>query len=184
MYRRHILLLMAALVLMSGCRRGEKNSQVQIVRTQNVVPQLHRSPTYDYTDSLSVGSRRWRYSIHREACDSLNVVTDEEGNRYVDNFYQLTVTKDGRPFFAQRFTKESFASRLTADFRKYGILDGCRFSRYEDGKLFFSLCVSYPESDMSSPFILAIGPDGSHTIEADNMLDVGDLEDLDTLSMR
>ena len=37
---------------------------------------------------------------------------------------------------------------------------------------------------MSSPFILAIGPDGSHTIEADNMLDVGDLEDLDTLSMR
>ena len=184
MQRRYILCLVAALMLVSACHRGDKDNQVKIVRTQKVVPQLHRTPPYDYKDSLSVGSHRWVYSIHREPCDSLKVVTDEEGERYVDNFYQLTVVKDGRPFFAQRFTKESFASRLSADFRKNGILDGCRYKDYDDGKLYFSLCVSYPESDMSSPFILAIGPDGSYTIEADDMLDVGDLEDLDTLSMQ
>ncbi|MCR4921174.1 MAG: DUF4738 domain-containing protein [Bacteroidaceae bacterium] len=186
MQRRQILFLalMPTLMLVAACKGGDKDANIKIVHTQKVVPQLHRTPAYDYTDSLAVGTHRWVYSIHREPCDSLKVITDEEGERYVDNFYQLTIVKDGQPFFAKRFTKESFASLLSADFRKNGILDGCRYSRYEDGKLYFSLCVSYPESDMSSPFILAVGPDGSHTIEADDLLDVGDLEDLDTLSMR
>ena len=41
-----------------------------------------------------------------------------------------------------------------------------------DGKLVFSLCVSYPESDLSSPFLLTIGPDGSATITKDEFMDV------------
>jgi hypothetical protein len=55
---------------------------------------------------------------------------------------------------------------------KNGILDGFRFFRVDDGKLVFSLCVSYPDSDLSSPFLLTIGPDGSATITKDELMDV------------
>ena len=37
---------------------------------------------------------------------------------------------------------------------KNGILDGFRFNRVDNGKLVFSLCVSYPDSDLSAPFLL------------------------------
>ena len=56
-------------------------------------------------------------------------------------------------------------------FKKYGIIDGMRFNRAEEGKLYFNTCVSYPESDMSRPFILNIGPDGSYMILPDDDLD-------------
>ena len=55
---------------------------------------------------------------------------------------------------------------------KNGILDGFRFNRVDNGKLVFSLCVSYPDSDLSAPFLLTIGPDGSSTIVEDEFMDV------------
>ena len=57
-------------------------------------------------------------------------------------------------------------------FKKYGIIDGIRFNRAEEGKPYFNPCVSYPESDLSSPFLLTIGPDGSSTITKDEYMDV------------
>lgn len=164
------------ILLMTACQgTGRESSSVQQPQQDNT-PQLHRIPNFNLTDTLQVGSHKWIYSIHREADDSLQIVTDEEGERYVDNFYLLSVVKDGKPFFKKRFTKQDFVSRLSSEFRKYGVLDGCRFNRYENGKLYFSMCVSYPESDEFTPFLLLIGPDGSHSIEADDMFDVGDIE--------
>ncbi|MBR4516678.1 MAG: DUF4738 domain-containing protein, partial [Bacteroidaceae bacterium] len=56
----------------------------------------------------------------------------------------------------------------------YGIMDGMSFNHAEEGKLYFNACVSFPESDMSCPFILTIGPDGSYTITPDTSFDEAD----------
>ena len=42
----------------------------------------------------------------------------------------------------------------------------------QEGKLTFGVCVSFPESDMSEPFVLTVGPDGSFTLEPDNAPDI------------
>ena len=83
-------------MLVSACHRGDKDNQVRIVRTQKVVPQLHRTPPYDYTDSLAVGSHRWVYTIHRESSDSLRVVTDEEGERLLKGGMQRQIERSVR----------------------------------------------------------------------------------------
>ena len=46
-------------------------------------------------------------------------------------------------------------------------MDGLRFNHAEEGKLYFNTCVSFPDSDMTCPFILTIGPDGSFTLAPD-----------------
>lgn len=132
----------------------------------------HRMKEYNLTDSVTLGSHLFVYTIHREADDSLKVVVDENGDKFVDNYYDLTILRDGGNFFRRRFTKASFASQLDDNFRKNGILDGFRFMSAKEGKLTFGVCVSFPESDMLTPFVLTIGPDGSYTLEPDTAPDI------------
>lgn len=141
---------------------------------------IHRMNEYNLTDSVPVGSHVYVYTIHREADDSLKMVIDENGDKFVDNYYELSVTKDGQEFFSKRFTKAAFAAQLDDSFRQNGILDGFRFISDKEGKLLFGVCVSFPESDMSSPFVLTIGPDGSFIIEPDT---TPDIEETDSASV-
>lgn len=157
---------------LSSCKQNR--TQEEPSQTLQNEPQkniIHSMPQYDFADTVHVGSHTYRYSIHREVDKSLPVVADDMGERYHDNVYQLTITRSGTQIFSQRYTKSVFADRLSRDFRKYGILDGFRFRKAENGLLYFSVCVSYPESDMSAPFVLAVAPDGSSSIHVDESLD-------------
>ena len=78
------------------------------------------------------------------------------------------------------FAGSAFAAQLDDSFRQNGILDGFRFISDKEGKLLFGVCVSFPESDMSSPFVLTIGPDGSFIIEPDT---TPDIEETDSASV-
>ncbi len=170
-----ILGLMAALCVVSCQKKQSAEGTAEYSPyEQTQTDQIHRMSDYDLQDTTRVGSHIYQYTIHREADDSLGIVEDEMGSKYADNFYQLDVLRDGGAFFSKRFTKKTFLSYLSTDFRKFGLLDGFRFNHSQDAKLYFSVCVSYPDSDMSAPFFLIIGPDGSFSIERDN---TGDMED-------
>ena len=151
-------------------KAGRKDAQDASTTEQQTAE--HRMKDYNLTDSVTLGSHLYVYTIHREADDSLKAVVDENGDKYVDNYYDLTVLRDGANFFRRRFTKLSFGSQLDETFRKNGILDGFRFMSAKEGKLTFGVCVSFPESDMSEPFVLTIGPDGSFTLEPDTAPDI------------
>ena len=153
-----------------GDNKDQKDGQNTLTTEQQA--SVHRMKDYDLTDSLTMGSHVLVYTIHREADDSLKAVIDENGDKFVDNYYDLTVLRDGGNFFRRRFTKASFGSQLDENFSKNGILDGFRFMSAQEGKLTFGVCVSFPESDMSEPFVLTIGPDGSYTLEPDNAPDI------------
>ena len=151
-------------------RKGQTEGQVATTAEQQVSE--HRMQNYNLTDSVTLGSHLYVYTIHREADDSLKAVVDENGDKFVDNYYDLTVLKDGKEFFRRRFTKVSFGSQLDDNFRKNGILYGFRVMTAKEGQLTFGICVSFPESDMSEPFVLTIGPDGSYTLEPDTAPDI------------
>ena len=107
--------------------------------------------------------------------NKLQFEVDEDGTKYQESSWTLHVTRDGRTLFSRSLSKADFKSQLPEDFQKLGIMDGLRFHHIEEGKLYFSTCVSYPDSDMSYPFILTIGPDGSYTIEPDTTVDDDEL---------
>jgi len=167
-------LLYLSIVALAFCACNDKSGQKEGQSTANTEQQAseHRMKDYDLTDSVTLGSHLYVYTIHRQADDSLKVVVDENGDKFVDNYYDLTIVRDGANFFRRRFTKLSFGSQLDESFRKNGILDGFRYMSAKEGKLTFGVCVSYPESDMSEPFLLTVGPDGSFTLEPDMAPDI------------
>lgn len=166
MKKQLISLLMFSLVL---CACNKKTQSAESTATsekpkteaENI---LHRLPTLHVEDTVKSGSNVYALMINREACDSLGIVTDEMGYRFADNLLKISVKKNGSVLFARTFKKKDFMHLLDAEFAKHSILDGCRFLQVHEGMVSFSLAVSYPDSDMSRPFKLNIGPDGSYMI--------------------
>ena len=151
---------------------GQQKTETQeTIQTEQPVEEIHSIPADSDSGTLMQGSHKVSYTISSQPAEELPIVVDEDGIKYKDNRYSLDITKDGGSLFSRSFTKADFKSMLSSDFQKYGIMDGLRFSHAEEGKLYFNTCVSYPESDMSCPFILTIGPDGSYTITPDTSID-------------
>ena len=167
---KRFLIIGLGLVFLASCgpQKIEQEGSDQTDQDNDGVWEL---PNYAYTDSLMQGSHKVVYSITSQPDDELPEVVDEDGVKYKDNRFSLVITKDGKTLFSRSFTKADFRSLLSKDFQKYGIMDGLRFNHAEEGKLYFNTCVSLPDSDMSCPFFLTIGPDGSYTITPDTTID-------------
>ena len=167
---KRFLIIGLGLVFLASCgpQKIEQEGSDQTDQDNDGVWEL---PNYAYTDSLMQGSHKVVFTITSQPDDELPEVVDEDGVKYKDNRFNLLITKDGKTLFDRSFTKADFNFLLSKDFQKYGIMDGLRFNHAEEGKLYFNTCVSYPDSDMSCPFILTIGPDGSYTITPDTTVD-------------
>lgn len=163
---KRFLIIGLGLVFLASCgpQKIEQEGSDQTDQDNDGVWEL---PNYTYTDSLMQGSHKVVFTITSQPDEELPEVVDEDGVKYRDNRWQLVITKDGSQLFNRSFTKADFKSKLSEDFQKYGIMDGLRYNHAEEGKLYFNTCVSFPESDMSCPFLLIIGPDGSYTITPD-----------------
>ena len=168
-----IFLFSSSLILLLSCNNKKTETQ-EITQTEQPAEEIHSLHDYAYTDTLMQGSHKVVYTITSQPDDELPMVIDEDGVKYKDNRYKLVIVKDGKTLYDRSFTKADFKSLLSSDFQKYGIMDGLRFNHAEEGKLYFNACVSYPDSDMSYPFILTIGPDGSYSITPDTSLDEED----------
>lgn len=172
--KKYSALLILFSMLLSACgnqssgTEDASESKPKVTEEGNI---LHRQHTLHVVDTVQSGSNVYILTINREACDSLPIVTDEMGFRFTDNLLDISVRKNGRLLFDRTFKKTDFRSMLDEDFLKQSILDGCRFMQVHEGMVSFSLAVSYPESDMSRPFILNIGPDGSYMIVKDDSLE-------------
>lgn len=160
-----------ALVLLSACRGGQAQQTAPVTTDQEYDNELsadgiQRLREYNYRDTVRTGGHTYIYTIHREYSDSLPVVTDDEGNRHADNIYTLTITSNGQTFFNRRFTKGTFASYLSAEMAKKGILDGMMCDTSLPG-LRFAISVSLPQSDMFEPLLMQVDPSGGITITRD-----------------
>lgn len=165
--------LLALLATTIGCGGGNGTVQEEETKRDTVtVSEIVAMPSYSYGDTIYAGRHLMVYKLERHSSDSVCVREPETGDKYADNYYDLIITRDGHPFFAHRFTKASFASLLDKGFRKNGILDGFRFSDAKEGVLRFGACISYPDSDMSTPFVVTIAPDGNYGIKRDDVMDV------------
>ena len=174
MKKQIISLLMLSLVLCACNKKVQStDSAPEVDKTKKEAENtLHRLPTLHVEDTVTSGSNVYALMINREACDSLGIVTDDMGYRYADNLLEISVKKNGAVLFNRTFKKKDFLHLLDGEFAKHSILDGCRFLQVHEGMVTFSLAVSYPDSDMSRPLKLNIGPDGCYMIVKND-----DLED-------
>ena len=180
--KRLLFPIVCALALLSACRGGQaqqadSDAANQDYESEQFADGIQRLREYNYSDTLRTGGHTYVYTIHREYSDSLPVVTDDEGNRHADNIYTLTIKSDGKAFFNRRFTKGTFASYLSADMAKKGILDGMMCDTSLPG-LRFAISVSLPQSDMFEPLLMQVDPSGGIVITRDERGEA-ELEDRD-----
>lgn len=127
---------------------------------------IQRMHTYNYSDTVSTDGHKYSYTIIREADENLPLVVDDEGTRYADNRYTLTIQRDGQSCFERSFTKGSFESYLSAEFLEKGLLDGMMYDSSLPG-LNFAVSVTLPQSDMVEPLLLHVSTNGGLAIERD-----------------
>jgi hypothetical protein len=164
----------AGMILLAACK--EKKTTEDIITTRQEMPKLQAPISmqeYRQNTQVEWKGQTYHVDIRRVPVDSLPMVEDEIGQKYVDNRIYLTVMRaDSTVFYNKTFTKNTFASYLDDEFRRNGILEAMVFEKMDDNRLKFAVSVAYPQSE--DEFILLtmkLDADGGLTIKRDETID-------------
>ena len=179
--KRIALVLTAVLTLglMTGCKQKKQTEDIIVHKTEAPKPQAPiRMQEYNQVKDVQWLDREYQVNIRRVADDSLRMVKDETGQKFVDNRIRLQVIRqDGSVFFDRSFTKASFDDYLDNDYRATGILEGLVFDRVEGNTLIFAGSVSHPQTDEYIPLVITLSNFGDVNISRDTQMDTSGNEE-------
>ena len=166
--------------MLTGCKQKKQTEDIIVRKTETPKPQAPiRMQDYNQVKDVQWLDRSYQVDIHRMADDSLKMVKDETGQKFVDNRIQLKVIRqDGSVFFSRTFTKADFNDYLDDDYRATGILEGLVFDRVEGLHLIFAGSVSHPQTDEYIPLVITLSNFGDVTISRDTQMDTSGSEEL------
>ncbi len=170
-------LLMAVLAISCGKKKESKNI---IVPTAEVVKPKAPISMQPYSQQQEVAwlDKSYQVFINRVADDSLRMVQDETGQKFVDNRITLRVVRaDGSVFFKKVFTKSTFDAQLDDDYRQTGILEGLVFDKVDGNNLVFAGSVSHPQTDEYIPLVVTVSNFGNVTIKRDDQMDTNSTQE-------
>ena len=172
---KSLFVVIATGMLLSLAACGEKKKSADIItqRIEKVVPQgPERMQEYDDSRDVAWIGKQYKVTVHRQPGDSLPMVKDETGQKFVDNIISVSVLRaDGTKFFSRNFTKSDFLNFLDEDYSKTGILEGLVFDKAEGDFLEFAASVSHPHTDEYIPLIVKLSRMGELTIQRDTQMD-------------
>lgn len=170
-------LLMAVLAISCGKKKESKDI---IVPTAEVVKPKAPISMQPYSQQQEVAwlDKSYQVFINRVADDSLRMVQDETGQKFVDNRITLRVVRaDGSVFFKKVFTKATFDAQLDDDYRQTGILEGLVFDKVDGNNLIFAGSVSHPQTDEYIPLVVTVSNFGNVTIKRDDQMDTNSTQE-------
>ena len=168
-----MLLLAGMAVMLVACGGKKKSEDIIAPRIVKVQPKdpIRMQPYLDEKEVSWIG-KKYFVSVSRQPSDSLPMVKDETGQKFVDNVISVKVLRvDGSQFFARTFKKSDFLSYLDDDYIKTGILEGLVFDKAEGDFLEFAASVSHPNSDEYIPLVVRLSRMGQITIQRDTQMD-------------
>ena len=170
-------LLMAVLAISCGKKKESKDI---IVPTAEVVKPKAPISMQPYSQQQEVAwlDKSYQVFINRVADDSLRMVQDETGQKFVDNRITLRVVRaDGSVFFKKVFTKSTFDAQLDDDYRQTGILEGLVFDKVDGNNLVFAGSVCHPQTDEYIPLVVTVSNFGNVTIKRDDQMDTNSTQE-------
>lgn len=168
-----MLLLAGMVVVLAACGGKKKSNDIIAPRIVKVQPKepIRMQPYLDERKVEWIG-KTYFVTIGRQPSDSLPMVKDETGQKYVDNVFSLKVSrKDGSVFYTRTFTKKALTQYLDDDFNKTGVFEGMVFDKAEGDYLFFGASVGHPQSDEYIPLVFRLSRMGELTIKRDTQMD-------------
>ena len=173
--KRIALVLTAVLTigLLTGCKQKKQTEDIVVHKPEAPKPQAPiRMQEYNQVKDVKWLERDYQVNITRVADDSLRMVKDETGQKFVDNRITVRIIRaDGSICFNRAFTKAAFDDYLDNDYRRTGILEGIVFDRVEGNRVVFAGSVSHPQTDEYIPFIITVDNMGEVGIKRDTDLD-------------
>jgi len=168
-----ILTIAAAAALIAGCGQKKQSEDIIATKTEAPKPQapIRMQPYQQATDIVWQG-KNYQVEVKRHPDDSLAMVMDETGQKFIDNRIALRVIRaDGSVFFQRTFTKAAFERLLDNDYRQTGILEGLVYDKVEGATLYFAASVSHPQTDEYIPIVVTVSSMGDVDIRLDTQLD-------------
>lgn len=180
----HVAIAFAAGLMAFGlvaCK--EKKVQTDIITTKPVVEKAKPTQVMgDYEQTVPVDWVGSTYQVvtRRAADKTLPVIDEGQGEKYYDNRITVRIVrKDGSEFFARTFTKDDFASCVSASYRQNSALLGIVFDKAETDHLVFAASVGSPDqsSDDYVPLLVRVSRYGDVSMSKDTQLDTGAVGD-------
>ena len=168
-----VVLLASMVVVLAACGGKKKSEDIIAPRIVKVQPKepIRMQPYLDEKQVSWIG-KTYFVTVSRQPSDSLPMVKDETGQKFVDNVFRMTVSrKDGSVFFSRVFTKKALMQYLDDDFAKTGVFEGLVFDRAEGDYLFFGASVGHPQSDEYIPLVFQLSRMGDLSIKRDTQMD-------------
>ena len=165
---RTVVYIVACVVVLSviSCTSRNRNGEdVQILmRDSTVVTAPQRMQVSDTKTTITYRGKEYRSSVVRRPDESLPVVKNEQGERFVDNSITLRIVD-------KVFTKESFASLVDAKFMKYAILEGLVYDKTTPQGIIYAASICYPQTDLYVPLRLTVSADGKISMAKEELLE-------------
>ena len=170
-------LLIAVIAISCGKKKESKDIIVPTVEVVKPKAPISMQP-YNQQQEVKWLDKSYQVFIDRVADDSLRMVQDETGQKFVDNRITLRVIRaDGSVFFKKVFTKSSFDAQLDDDYRQTGILEGLVFDKVDGNNLIFAGSVCHPQTDEYIPLVVTVSNFGHVTIKRDDQMDTNSTQE-------
>ena len=180
MNKNTTIMALACLLTLAGCKEKKQTQDIIAPRIEVAKPSgpIRMQPYNDQRDVKWLG-KTYKVEINRTPSDSLPMVKDETGQKFVDNRLSLVVRRsDGSVAIQKSFTKATFEGYIDAGYRKAGILEGLVFDEVDDQQLKFAASVCLPQTDEYIPLNVQIDNFGNVRIARDSQMDTnGDLNE-------
>lgn len=168
------MIMCVATYILSACAGSQKEREASreafmqdsIRRTE---PQ--RMQVSETTAEVTFRGKKYESVVVRRPDDSLPLVTNSQGERFVDNRITLTLTHKGKTILHRVFTKESFATLVDAKFMKYAILEGVVLDEPSDQGVVYAASVGYPQSDLYVPLRITVSADGKVSMDKEELME-------------
>lgn len=181
--KRTILMVAASALLVLAACQQKKAGNPDIITTDYEAPKPVAPISQDaMSDKMTVkwvDGRNYEIVVNRTPVDSLPMVTDEIGQRFIDNVIRVKVLRaDGTKFFDRQFTKRAFLNWLDKEYKKSAVLEGIRFLKADTAGLEFVAWLNSPGAgdDEAIELRMTVNRNGEVNIQPHNENDREDLE--------
>ncbi|AVM53905.1 DUF4738 domain-containing protein [Bacteroides zoogleoformans] len=164
----------ASVLSLAACssQNKHKKENVQTLQQDSIevfAPQ--RMQVSDIKTAFTYKGKEYQSSVLRHPDETLPIVKNEQGEKFVDNRITLRISCEGKLLVDKVFTKESFASLIDAEFIRNSILEGLVYDRTTPEGMIYAASVCYPQSDLYIPIRLLITTGGKISMTKEELME-------------
>lgn len=168
------MLACVSVIFLSACssqNKKEKDDAQALMQDSVKAAGPQRMQVSEVKATFKYQGKECQSSVLRQPDESLPIVKNEQGEKFVDNRITLRLTCGGKQIVDKVFTKENFASLVDAKFMQYAILEGLVYDQTTPQGIIYAASVCYPQSDLYVPIRLTITSDGNISMAKEELME-------------